>query len=80
MGYVIAVVVRLIWSLSVGLLLFALGTVLFVLLDIFRPQSDSGYKCLNALYKWGSCHWFKGIRFGLETDDFDVVVEKRRRP
>jgi|WetSurSiteA1Bulk_404760.scaffolds.fasta_scaffold133527_1 hypothetical protein len=78
MDYIIAAVVRLVWSLTIGLVFFALGTVLFVLLDIFMPQSDRSYKCLNLLYKWGSCHWFNRIRFGLETDDFDVVVEKRR--
>jgi hypothetical protein len=80
MGYVISILVRLIWSLSIGLVFFVLGTLLFLILDIFFPASDASYKWLTGFYKWGSCHWFKGIRFGVETDDYDVKVAKVRKP
>ena len=75
--YLIAVVFRLLWSVTIGLPIFALGLVLFLLLDILAPSSDRGYKVLNTFYKIGSCYWFKALR--MEKDDFDIEVKKKRR-
>lgn len=61
---------------TIGLPFFALGLVFFLLLDIFFPASDRGYKVLNSMYKLGSLGAFKGVR--LEKDDYVVVVEKKR--
>lgn len=77
MMYLFAVVFRLIWSLTIGLVFFLVGLVLFILLDILMPNSNKGYIVLNNMYKWGSCYWFKGLR--METDDFDVDVSKKRK-
>lgn len=74
--YIFSVIFRLIFSLTIGLAFFVTGLVLFLLLDIFRPESDAGYVALNKLYKWGSCYWFKGLK--METDEFDVSVKKER--
>ena len=80
LGYFISIVVRLVWSLTLGaFLLFPLGLILFLILDIFMPNSNSGYRTLVNMCKWGSCHWFKGVNFQMETDDFNVRVEKERQ-
>ena len=73
---IFSIIFRMLWSLSIGLPFFALGLILFLLFDIFSPKSDSGYRILNAMYKWGSCYWFKGVR--METDDFEIDIKKRR--
>jgi len=81
----LVVIVRLIWSLSIGLIFFILGLICFLLLDIFSPQTSTGYKVLNQMYKWGSLGGLKGFRFrvnvdmGLEPDDFVIDVEKKRK-
>ena len=77
MGYAIAVLVRLLWSLTIGLLFFLIGLVLFLILDIFLPSKDTGYRVLTKLFQWGSCYWFKGIK--VQTDDYDIEVGKRRQ-
>ena len=71
-----AIAVRLIWSFTIGPLFFLTGTILFVLTDILAPKSDTSYKILTNMHKWGSCHWFKRLR--LETDDYKIDVAKRR--
>lgn len=71
-----AAIVRLAWSMTIGLVLFSIGTVLFVIFDILFPESALSYKVLTNTYKWGSCHWFKRLK--LETDEYSVEVEKRR--
>lgn len=71
-----AIIVRLAWSLTIGLVLFSIGTVLFLFFDILFPESSFSYKILTNTYKWGSCHWFKRLK--LETDEYSVEVEKRR--
>lgn len=76
--FIIAIVIRLAWSLTIGLVFFASGLLLFILLDIFAPHSNSGYKVLNIMYKIGSLGVFKGLR--LEQDNFDINVEKKRQP
>ena len=38
-------------------------TCIVLLLDIFAPKRDTGYKVLIRLFQWGSCYWFKGIEF-----------------
>jgi len=79
-GYFISIVVRLVWSLTLGVFLFfPLALLLFIILDIFMPNSNSGYRTLVNICKWGSCHWFKGVNFQMETDDFEVRVEKERQ-
>lgn len=75
--YLVALLVRTAWSLTLGIPFFLVGLVLFLVLDILLPSSDRGYRTLNLLYKIGSLGYFKGLR--MEQDDFDVVVEKRRR-
>ena len=67
---------RSVWSCTIGLLFFALGLVLFLLLDILMPSSDRGYRVLNSMYKVGSLGMFKGLK--VEKDDFDIIFEKRR--
>jgi len=80
LGYFISIVVRLVWSLTLGVFIFfPIGLILFLLLDIFMPEKDIGYRTLVNTYKWGSCHWFKGVRFQMETDDYNVRVEKERQ-
>ena len=78
MMYLFAVVFRLLWSLTIGLVFFLVGLILFLLLDILMPNSNKGYVILNNMYKRGSCYWFKGLR--METDDFEVDVSKKRKP
>ena len=79
MGYIISIIARLIWSLTLGLFLFfPLGICLFVIEDIFWPESDLGYRTLVNMCKWGSCHWFKGMKFHMETDDYEIRVQKDR--
>ena len=75
--YIFGVIFRLAWSLTIGVVFFVIGLVLFLLMDILFPESSKGYVVLNKMYKWGSCYWFKGIK--METDDFDVSVEKNRK-
>jgi hypothetical protein len=74
--FIMTAIIRLIWSLTVGLCFFAIGLILFVLFDIFKPSSDVGYRILNAMYKFGSLGVFKGLR--MVHDEFDIRVEKRR--
>jgi hypothetical protein len=62
MQYVVVVLVRLAWSLTIGLAFFVVGLLLYLVLDIFVPKSDLGVKVLTKLYEWGSCYWFKGIK------------------
>jgi hypothetical protein len=64
------------WSLTIGLAFFLAGLVLFLFLDILLPNSDRGYRVLNALYKIGSLGSFKGLR--MEKDEFDISVQKKR--
>ena len=78
--YVIAIIVRLAWSLTIGLPFFAAGLVAFLLLDILFPSSNNGYVVLNRMYRWGSCYWFAGLRLNVETHHYDVAVEKQPRP
>ena len=75
--YAITIVFRLIWSLTIGLVFFAIGLVLFLLYDIMLPNSDRGYRILNTMYKIGSLGSFKGLR--MEQDEFDIKVEKKRK-
>jgi hypothetical protein len=75
--YVFAVVFRLVWSLTIGIPIFLLGWVLFLILDIFAPRSDIGYRTLTSTFKFASCGWFKGVR--VENDEYDVEVRKQRR-
>ncbi|EIJ37000.1 hypothetical protein J9253_07730 [Thiothrix litoralis] len=77
--YLVAVIVRFAWSLTIGLPFFVLGLVAFLLIDILFPTSSKGYVILNKMYKWGSCYWFNGLRLNFETDDYDVTVEKQRK-
>ena len=76
--YLVSVVVRIAWSLTFGLVFFAVGLVLFLVLDILLPDSDKGYRVLNATYKYGSLGAFKGLR--IEKDLYDIDVQKRRQP
>ncbi len=81
----LVIIVRIIWSLSIGLIFFILGLIGFLVLDIFSPKTSTGYKFLNQMYKWGSLGGLKGFRFrvdvdmGLEPDDFVIDVEKKRK-
>jgi hypothetical protein len=45
------------------------------------PNSSSGYRTLNFMYKVGSLGAFKGVRFNVqfEQDEFEVKVSKTRR-
>ena len=63
MEYAISIIVRLLWSLTIGLPFFLIGFLLFLILDIFFPKEDWGFNVLTRLFQWGSCDWFKGIRF-----------------
>jgi hypothetical protein len=74
--FILSVFFRLLWSVTIGLPFFIVGLILFLLFDILYPKSDRGYKILNAVYKWGSCYWFKGLR--MEKDEFEIDVSKRR--
>lgn len=74
--FIITAVIRFAWSLTVGLLFFVVGLVLFLIFDILKPSSDLGYRILNAMFKFGSLGVFKGLR--MEQDQFDIRVEKRR--
>jgi hypothetical protein len=74
----ISVLIRLLWSVTIGLPFFALGLILFLIFDIFNPKSDSGYKILNKMFKLGSLGVFKGVRINMEQDHYDINVEKKR--
>ena len=74
--YLISVIIRLAWSLTIGLFFFGIGLALFLLFDILSPNSDKGYKVLNSMYKIGSLGAFKGLR--MEKDDFNISVQKTR--
>lgn len=74
--FLFSIIFRLAFSLTLGLPLFLLGWVLFLIADILFPNSDRGYRILNSFFKWGSCYWFKGLR--METDDYDIAVSKKR--
>lgn len=76
--YLLTVIIRVAWSLTIGLGFFAIGLLLFLLFDILMPHSDRGYRILNFMYKIGSLGSFKGIR--MEQDNFNITVEKRRQP
>ena len=69
-------ILRLLWVLTVGVfVMFPLGTLIFIITDLFFPKSDKSYGALVTMYKWGSCHWFKGIRLSMQTDDYEVQVK-----
>lgn len=72
----IAIIIRLIWSLTIGFVFFFIGTIIFIILDVLFPKYSVSYKVLTNMYKWGSCHWFKRLR--LEVDEYKLEVEKRR--
>jgi len=72
----VAIVVRSLWSLTIGIPFFIVGLLGFLALDIAKPNSDKGYMLLTNMYKWGSCHWFKQVK--LETQDYEVDVRKRK--
>jgi hypothetical protein len=72
--YLFTVLFRLIWSLTIGLPFFAVGLILFLLLEILKPKSAAGFKVLVNMYKWGSGHWFKGLK--METGNYPVEVTK----
>lgn len=74
--FLFSIIIRLAYSLTIGLPFFLIGWVLFLLADILFPKSDLGYRILNACFKWGSCYWFKGLR--METDNYDISVSKKR--
>lgn len=76
--FIFSILFRSLWSLTIGIPIFFVGLVLFLFLDILLPKSDKGYRVLNAMYKWGSCYWFKGIR--MDKDDFEIEVSKKRPP
>ena len=75
--YLIAIPFRLVWTFTIGLPFFLLGTILFILLDIFSPKSDVSYKTLSSIYKFATLGLFKGLR--LEKDEYDVSVSKVRK-
>lgn len=75
--FIFSIFFRILWACTIGLVFFAIGLILFLILDILLPKSDQGYRVLNTMYKWGSCYWFKGIR--MERDDFEINVSKKRR-
>lgn len=79
--YLIRIIVRCAWTLAIGWCFFAIGTFLFVLQDVLLPNSSSGYRTLNFMYKVGSLGVFKGVRFNVqfEQDEFEVKVSKTRR-
>lgn len=76
----LSILFRFLWSVTIGLVFFAIGLVLFLLFDILHPSSDRGYRILNYMYKIGSLGSFKGLSIGItmERDDYDVTVEKKR--
>jgi hypothetical protein len=78
MGYILRVIIRTVWSLTVGLLLFPIGTVLFLLNDIFVPSSDRGFRILVNFLKWGSGQWFTNLNLRVETDNYTVEAHKTR--
>jgi len=77
--YVISVIVRTLWSLSIGMVFFLIGIILFLMLEILFPETNKGIVILNKMFLWGSLYWFRGIKFQLEQDDYDMVVEKRKK-
>lgn len=79
MMYIVSVIVRLFWSLTVGWIFFFLGLILFLMFEIFDPKSDKGYKWLVKMFKYGTLHWFKGIEFKVvaSVGDYEVDVKKR---
>jgi hypothetical protein len=74
--FLFAIILRLAFSLTIGIPFFLIGWVLFLVADILFPQSDKGYKILNTCFKWGSFYWFKGLK--METDKYDISVSKKR--
>lgn len=76
--YLISVIVRAAWSVTIGIPFFVLGLAMFLIADILMPRSDTGYRMLNRMFKWGSLGSFKGLR--MEQDQFDPVVTKQRPP
>lgn len=74
--FLLSIVIRLVFSLTIGLPFFFLGWALFLISDILFPKSDRGYRILNTFFKWGSLYWFKGLK--METDSYDIAVSKRR--
>ena len=74
--HVISIIIRFTFSLTIGLVFFALGLIAFLLLDILMPKSNRGYVYLTNMCKWGSLYWFKGLR--MERDDYDLSVVKKR--
>jgi len=75
--YFISVIVRLLWSLSIGLVFFAVGIITFLVLDIFFPESDKGYKWLNRTFQLGSMYWFRGLVIKTKQADFDIEIQKK---
>ena len=68
-------ILRLAWVLTVGIfIMFPIGTLIFIITDLFFPKSNKSYSALVTSYKWGSCHWFKGISLSMQTDDYEVEV------
>ena len=60
-------ILRLVWVLTVGIfIMFPLGTLAFIVIDLFFPKSNKSYGALVTA--------FKGIHFSMQTDDYDVDV------
>jgi len=75
--FIFSVFFRLLWSITIGIPFFIFGLILFLIFDILSPRSDRSYRVLTAMYKWGSCYWFKGLK--MEKDAFDINVSKSRK-
>lgn len=79
-AYTVSVIVRLVWSLTLGLFLFfPLGIIFFVIIDVFFPESDKGYNMLTKMFQWGSCYWFRGIEFKLKQEEYELDVKKVKK-
>ncbi|NLN93481.1 MAG: hypothetical protein GX130_09280 [Candidatus Hydrogenedens sp.] len=84
-GHIVVVLIRTVWSLSIGLVFFVIGTVLYVMLDILYPKKDYGAKMLTKLYEIGSLAWLARINFGIKVSfgvggsDLETVVTKRKK-
>jgi hypothetical protein len=45
--------------------------------EIFDPTSDTGYKWLVEMFKYGTLHCFKGVKIVAAVDDYEVNLKKR---
>ncbi len=85
LGRIAVIIIRIAWSISIGLIFFFLGTILYIIFDISYPQKEYGAKILTRFYEVGSLARLSRLKLDIklsldvEGSDLETVVTKQKR-